>query len=302
MQEIKSNSPLSWLWNSLDKGSILGLERIKYLLNLLGNPQLNYKSIHITGTSGKGSTSVMVASILNQDGFKVGLFTSPYLINPLENISVNGQIISNEVFEEYALKIKPYLDLMNQDRSISQPTYYEIITAMMYLYFSDQKIDFAVIEAWMGGQFDATNVICPLVSIITNVSIEHSRFLGETVEAIAINKAGIVKQKGILVTANENPAVDKIFKEVTQKQQAQYIRIGIDSTHTLLHKSPANQTISYQGLQVSIPSITIPFIGDHQAKNAVTAITAIEMLRDFEYNISSESIIKGLDSELPKSI
>ena len=190
---------LAWLWSTLKMGSTPGLERIIPLLNAMGNPQLSYPSIHVTGTNGKGSTVVLIASILSQQGYHVGMFSSPHLINYQENITIDGQIISTASLIDLARRIKPVIEELVKNKTITYPSFYEIFTAIAYQYYADAHIDVAVIEAWMGGIHDATNTIQAKVAVITNVGLEHTKYLGNTIEAITRNKAGVIKPGSILI-------------------------------------------------------------------------------------------------------
>src|SRR3989344_4068481 len=194
---------------------ILGIERMRMLVDLLSNPQNSYKTIHVGGTSGKGSTSTLIASILSMK-LKTGLHTSPHLEKVNERISIDRKDISNKDFVELLNEIKPAVEKMEKE-SIGAPSYFEIITAMAFFYFRKEKVDIAVIEVGMGGKFDATNVVESEVAVLTNVGLDHTDVLGETVEEIATDKAGIIKHGTSIITGVKQPSVIEIIKSKVKR-------------------------------------------------------------------------------------
>jgi dihydrofolate synthase/folylpolyglutamate synthase len=249
---------------SLEKFGInLGLARITALLGKLGDPHFRFKSIHITGTNGKGSTAAMIASILNEAGFKVGLYTSPHLIDYRERIKINGGNISETDFEsglELVRKIS--------DQLADKPTVFEVLTAVAFWYFAKQKVDFAVVEVGMGGRLDATNVIVPLVSIITNIDYEHTAVLGKTLSKIAGEKAAIIKPGVPVVTAETKAEPLRVIKKVCEKNNS--LLIAVSSRQS---------------------AVSSRLIGEHQRVNAACAISAIRLAG---INVSSRDIARGL--------
>ena len=193
-----------------------GLDRIKTLLISLKNPEKKFKSIHLAGTNGKGSTAHLISSILQESGYNVGLFTSPHLIDFRERIKINGKFISKKEVKEFITKNMNFL--IENDIS-----FFEMTVAMAFNYFSKNKVDIALIEVGLGGRLDATNVIIPNLSIITNISLEHTEFLGETLEEIAREKGGIIKKKVPVVIGERNDATERIFKEIALKMKAKII-------------------------------------------------------------------------------
>ena len=194
---------LSYLENLGKFGIQLGMERIEGLLRELGNPEQKIKTIHVTGTNGKGSVTSMITNILLAANLKVGKFTSPHLVRYNERICLNGEEISDEAFATTITAVKVAADSIVKKGVCEQPTQFEILTAAAFLYFYLEKVDYAVIEVGMGGLWDSTNVITPVVSVITNVSLDHTDRCGDSVERIAMQKAGIIKEKVPLVTAAE---------------------------------------------------------------------------------------------------
>ena len=191
-----------------------GLKAITELLSLLGNPQNSYKTILIAGTNGKGSTAAMAASILCSAGYKVGLYTSPHLVDVRERIVVNGKKISLKEFNRTIADVK--------DKKEQPVTYFEFLTAVAFIYFQNQKVDIAVLEVGLGGRLDATNVCKPLVSVITNIAFEHTDYLGDTLESIAREKAGIIKQNGICITAARQKKVLEMLENVCLRRRAEF--------------------------------------------------------------------------------
>ena len=225
---------LSWMYKKLPvfqkTGSSAykpGLDRIKKLLISLKNPEKNFKSIHVAGTNGKGSTAHLLSSIIQESGYKVGLFTSPHLIDFRERIKINGKLISKKEVKEFITKNMNFL--IKNDIS-----FFEMTAAMAFNYFSKNKVDIALIEVGLGGRLDATNVITPKLSIITNISLEHTEFLGETLEEIAREKGGIIKKKVPVVIGERDNATERIFNEIALNMKAEII-FASDSNYGFDH-------------------------------------------------------------------
>lgn len=203
---------LNELYNYSLHGIKLGLENIKNICDAMGNPEKNYKVIHIAGTNGKGSTSTVIEQGLIENGKKVGKYTSPHILKFNERISVNGNNITDEeivIYYEYVKKIVQNLNIT--------PTFFEITTAIMFKYFSDKKIEYAIIEVGLGGKYDATNVVDADISVITNVSLDHTEFLGTTIYQIACEKAGIIKKKSKVIVGSSNSDFLKAIESKTEK-------------------------------------------------------------------------------------
>ena len=195
------------------KGTELGLDRVKDFLSLIGSPENSFKAVHIAGTNGKGSTSAMVESILREAGFKTGLYNSPHIVSFNERIKVNGLNISNRALVELVESTKKKME----ESGISL-TYFEFITAIAFKHFANQGVEIAVVEVGMGGRLDATNVVTPLVSVITNIAIEHKKHLGNTVAQIAKEKAGVIKENIPVVTAAQDDAALKVIRRVCREK------------------------------------------------------------------------------------
>lgn len=206
------------------------LERIEHLLKFLGNPQKKYKTIHVGGTSGKGLTAFFISSILKEAGYKVGLHISPHLQVITERMQVNGRFIDEKTFCQMVEEITPLVDEVEKKGDFGKPSYFEVLVALSFQYFEKEKIDVAVIEVGLGGTFDATNVIHPLVSVITDVSLDHTEILGDTVEKIASDKAGIIKEGIDVVTGATQESVLKIIESRCEERGARLTSITPEGT------------------------------------------------------------------------
>jgi dihydrofolate synthase/folylpolyglutamate synthase len=265
-------------------GIILGLETIKRILSALGNPQENFTSIHVAGTNGKGSVASALSSILHESGYKVGLYTSPHLVRFNERICINNcQISDADVVKSY----KAVQQVHHGDRS---PTFFEFATAMALYEFGRQKVEWAVIETGMGGRYDATNIITPAISIITNVSMEHRDYLGNTLAQITREKAGIIKQRTPVVTAVKQKQAQSVVQRVAHTKSAPVFMLGKDFTVR------RNRTgyFSYYGIENTWHDLQTPLLGHYQVQNAALALAASELLNKLKAEISFKSIKNGL--------
>ncbi len=281
-------------------GIKLGLKRIKELLAFLDNPQDKVKIIHVTGTNGKGSVSSMIAYILRASGFRVGLFTSPHLVDWRERFMVfdgtGVSFISKKEFSEGLERLKPVLIRLKKERK--NPTLFELLTALAFDYFARQKLDFAVMEVGLGGRLDATNVGTPLVSIITNISLEHQQYLGNNLKAIAGEKAAIIKKQGVVVTGETKPVPLKVIKAKCRDKSARLIQVGKDVKITSYRfksfRGKFNVYLDIMGLNNFYRNLELSLIGKHQAFNAATAVSAVESLIFYGIKISPRAIRTGL--------
>ena len=235
------------------------------LVSYLGNPQNDFKSVHIAGTNGKGSTSHMMASVFQEAGYKVGLYTSPHLKDFRERIKINGKLISKENVVHFIEKHQSFF-LKNK------LSFFEMTVGMAFDFFKNEKVDIAIIEVGMGGRLDSTNVIKPEIAVITNIGLDHTRFLGETIKEIALEKAGVIK--------TETPVVIGEYKEETKA--------------VFLKKSKQEQSPIVFAEDISTPKLELDLLGDYQLKNSQTAYTAFSVLKQMGWNISKETIQAGL--------
>ncbi|XFA99338.1 folylpolyglutamate synthase/dihydrofolate synthase family protein [Candidatus Izemoplasma sp. B36] len=276
----------NWIENIKKFGSRLDLSRISKVLEELGNPQNDFKTIHVAGTNGKGSTASYIKSILLQAGYKVGIYTSPYVVKFNERISVNDTYISDSDVIKYANIVFPIWERLYKLGDVV--TFFEVLTVICFLYFRDQKIDFGVIEVGLGGTLDATNVIVPEISVITNISYDHMNVLGNTLEAIALNKLGIVKPNIPLVTTVEKKELVPLFKEVTRKNNSKLTII--DQSDIEIKDISEVTKFGYKGkeYQTNLPGV-------FQIKNASLAVETILQLRDStNLDVSDKDIKLGL--------
>ena len=287
---------IDWLYEVRRFGSKPGLKIIRYLLNKIGNPQNSFKSIHVTGTNGKGSTTAMTSSILIAAGYKIGMFTSPHLINFTERIQINNREITKEEVMKNISELKPIIAEMEKDLELRHPTFFEIITAIAFKHFSEMKVDFAVLEVGMGGELDATNVVKALVSVVTNVSLEHTAVLGDTVQEIAEKKGGIIKKDGVLITATEDESVYEVLSKMCQDRASLIFRVGRDITVEPVKTTNKGQLFNLKGFNGEYRNLTIPLMGKHQLTNAATATAAVEALSFHGINTTEQDIQTGLQN------
>jgi dihydrofolate synthase/folylpolyglutamate synthase len=284
---------VEWLFSIRRLGAERTLEPVYGLLKPLGDPYKSFKSIHVTGTNGKGSTSAMIASILRAAGYKVGLFTSPHLMEFTERIVVDGEQIPRADVVRLLERIRPIVEELHKGPEPIRPLFFDIVTAMAFKYFKEVCVDFAVLEVGMGGRLDATNVVQPLVSVITNVSLEHTEVLGNTVLEIAREKGGIIKPGGVLVTATQDDEVYALFKEICGRLGSRIFRVGKDITFRKGISSLEGQSLRIKGLRGSYDLFT-PLLGDHQLLNASAAVGAVEALSFSGVDVPAEAIARGL--------
>ncbi len=260
-------------------GFNFGLQRIEYLLKLLGDPHRKLRVIHIGGTNGKGSTAMMTTSILIEAGYRVGLFTSPHLDSYTERYLINRTPISEQRLADLIFRVKPFLEQMVRDGH-EHPTEFEVCTAIAFLYFYSEQVDFLVLEVGLGGSIDSTNIIAtPLVAVITNIAFDHMDYLGNTIPEIAAVKAGIIKQGGHVVTAASDPEALAVIAARCLEQGASLLRVGVDLNYELLESTPLLTSFNLCSPWENYPGLQVPLAGRHQAINAATALGAIEVLR-----------------------
>ncbi len=274
-------------------GSDLGLKRVMILMDKLGNPQKKIKTIHVAGTNGKGSTCAMLSSILIEEGYNVGVYTSPHLEEYNERYTINKEKISNEDFGKYMTVVKEKCDELNAE-GIGQPTIFEVVTALGFLYFAEKNIDYLLLEVGLGGRMDATNVLeNPLISIITSISKDHMEYLGDTLEKIAYEKGGIIKENCPVVLYTQTDEVYGAIKEIAWEKGAKLYYAKNQGTETVFQNitetvfNIKNDYISYENVKISL-------IGDYQINNAATALLAVKALIDAGVKISETSVYNGI--------
>ncbi len=295
---------LSWIHSVGRFGIKPGLERISALLELLGNPHRRLNFLHIGGTNGKGSTAAMAASVLQAAGYRPALFTSPYVLSFTNRMAVDGQDITPAELVELVEEIRPLVVKINNDPRLGQMTEFEVVTALALYYFARRQPDLVVFEVGLGGRLDATNVITPLVSVITNVSIEHTAVLGNTLQAIAKEKAGIVKPGVPLVTAAIDAEVLAVLEAKCLQEKAPLYRVlpreegMVESRNQVaycrLNITESGQLMAYYGLKYNLVDLFIPLRGHYQVANAATALAALELLEQQGFILTEGSLRRGL--------
>ena len=290
---MTSQDPLEYLSGLSGRGIRLSLGPVSQLLDRLNNPQEQYRTVIVGGTNGKGSIAAMISSILSEGGEKVGLYTSPHLIDIRERIRVNGRLISKK---EIAGLIEKVRGEVKED-----VTYFEFVTALAFLHFCRSNVDMAVLEVGMGGRLDATNLVIPEVSVISNVSLEHREYLGNNLEAVAREKGGIIKDGGLCITAAKQKSVLKALENICNDRRARLYRVGKDvkirETKRLRHGgncAPEKNTFSYRGIVKNYSNLVCPLIGRHQLENAAVALGTIDLLTAKGLDVDDRAVTHGL--------
>jgi len=284
---------VEYIHSTLKFGSVLGLDNIRELMGRLGNPQKKLRFIHVAGTNGKGSTCTFVTEILMNAGFSVGMFISPFVHEFNERIQIDRENISDESLASCTERVKKAIDEMMAEGGddVQHPTEFEIVTAIGFLYFLEQEVDYVVLEVGMGGRLDATNVIdVPHVCAITSISFDHTEYLGDTIEKIASEKAGIIKHGGIAVCYPvQNPQAAYVIEQTCIEKDAIFI----------FPEEPEVRDMDIYGTVFDFgryKNLKIRLLGEHQVYNAVTAIAIVEALREhWDVEISPDDIYDGLE-------
>lgn len=271
---------VSWL------GSKPGLERVSELLELLGDPHKQLKFIHIAGTNGKGSCAAMTAAIMKACGYRTGLFISPYLFRFNERMQINGREIEDDVLADIVTRIQPYADKMEQ-----HPTEFEMMTAAAMLWYAEEKCDIVVLEVGLGGRLDATNVIdCPECAVIMNIGLDHTAYLGDTVELIAAEKGGIIKQGADVVLYDQSRSVENVIRGICDERGAKL--------HTADFSKIVPEFDSLEGQVFSYKNepYALPLLGANQLRNAATVLEIVSVLRNKGWAMDQSDVEHGLYS------
>lgn len=286
---------LNFLYSKLPMFTRIGAAALKKDLHntiemcaRLNNPQYQFKTIHIAGTNGKGSTSHMLAAILQKAGYKTGLYTSPHLKDFRERIRINGKMAPKSFVKQFVNEQKKNIEEI-------EPSFFEVTVAMAFDYFAKEKVDIAVIEVGLGGRLDSTNIITPELSVITNISLDHTNLLGDTLSEIAFEKAGIIKTNLPVVIGEKQPETMDVFNRKAEKEKAQIIFAEDQLSIT-------NQTIKGSSLVLNIvknkevifSNLALDLTGTYQQKNILTVIQSVLKLRELGFNISEEAIYQAL--------
>lgn len=282
---MNAEQAIAYIHSVCWKGSIPGLGRTQELLEKMGNPEKKLKFVHIAGTNGKGSTAAMTASILRKAGYRTGLYTSPYIYRFHERIQVDGVEISDEELAEITEYVKPLADSMAQS-----PTEFELVCCIAFEYFYRKKCDIVVLEVGMGGAWDATNVIeVPEVAVITNIGLDHTEYLGDTVEKIAETKSGIFKPHGHGVVYRSTPSVEAVYERVCAERDVSLRKADFDGLVLKAH------TLEGQVFDCgSRKNLVLPLLGDHQLHNASVVLSIADTLIGEGWKISEQNIYDGI--------
>ena len=267
------------------KGSIPGLGRTNTLLGLMGDPHKKLKYVHIAGTNGKGSTAAMTASILRKAGYKVGLYTSPYIYRFNERMQINGEQIPDQELADITEWVKPLAQSMAES-----PTEFELVSCIAFEYFYRNNCDIVVLEVGMGGALDSTNVIpCPEVAVITNIGLDHTDVLGKTVEEIALTKSGIFKENGAAVVYRGTEGVEAVFEKVCAEKNVSLKKANFEGLK--LHSHGLTGQVFDCGDR---KALELPLLGDHQLHNAAVVLGVIDTLQEKGWKITEDHVREGL--------
>lgn len=283
---------LAWIHGKLKFGIKPGLERMAWMLNELGNPQEKIAAVHIVGTNGKGSTTSYLQHIFSLAGYEVGTFTSPYIVDFRERISLNGQMIAEQDFVDLVEAVKPVVDRLPLETDLEPATEFEVITVLMFEYFGYvHPVDVAFIEAGMGGLHDSTNLFKALAVVCPSIGLDHQAVLGATYEEIAEQKVGVLKEKVPLIYATDLPQVVDVFEKKAKQTASQTLRLGRD-----FFADVDGDAFNYSGLGQEVDAIRLALPGQHQISNASLAITTALILTPKYPKITHETIQRGLEA------
>ncbi len=277
--------------NSLDPSHInLGLDRMLQVMERLGNPHLGFKSVHIAGTNGKGSVAAFLSTILTFAGYRAGLYTSPHLERFSERVRISGE----EIFPDALTTLSHEVDETGEKLPAGELTYFEHATAVAFLHFARKKVDIAVIETGLGGRLDATNIITPLVSVITSVALDHAEYLGTDIKIVAAEKGGIIKEGVPLAIGLQEGAVAPLLEEMAEKKGAKVLRYGRDFEA----EDAGEGTFHYRGPSGVLKDMHVSLHGRHQKENAAVALTTAGLLADQGFEVYENALRKGVEDTL----
>ncbi len=284
---------IDYLFALQQHGIKLALSNSVTLMALMGDPHRKFRSVHVAGTNGKGSTAAFIAAMLQAAGYRVGLYTSPHLVNFTERIRINDMRITEAKVVDLAGRVRDVARSAKNpgDTAALNPTFFEVTTTMAFTYFAEEGVDIAVIEVGMGGRLDSTNVITPLVSVITNLDLEHTEFLGTTLTQIAGEKAGIIKQRVPVVTGALQPEVITIIEQKAAVQKSAVYRLSSDFVPAFF----SDQVFNYRGIKTSFEKLRIHMLGRYQVDNACLALATIECMREAGVVVDEAAIRRGLE-------
>ncbi|GAB6138868.1 bifunctional folylpolyglutamate synthase/dihydrofolate synthase [Halanaerobaculum tunisiense] len=278
--------------NNLDKFGVKpGLERIKLLLDYFDNPQQELDVIQVAGTNGKGSTSALLTNIYKAAGYQVGTYNSPHIVDFKERIRVNDVNISATSLDSLVEEMKPAINKVASE--LEHPTFFEVLTALAILYFARQEVDLVILEAGMGGRWDATNVVDSLVSVITNVSLDHTAYLGETISEIAWEKAGIINSHQVVITATSKQEVLSVVEKICQERDSKLLNINQEFKWQQEAQNLAYQVFSASSSEQEYSALQLPLLGEHQVVNSTLALAVVEELQT-RLAVTKEELKQGI--------
>ena len=271
------------------------LKRMQYFAEQLGNPQDQIKPIHVAGTNGKGSTVAYLRSLFEQQNLTVGTFTSPFLVTFNERISVNGIPISDEMVVELVQQIKPVVDRLDAELPEGGPTEFEIVTAMMFVYFAKHPVDVVIVEVGLGGLYDSTNIVNPAISVITTIGYDHMKILGDTLPKIAAQKAGIIKAGAPVVLGDIDSEALPTIEQTANRLRSPVRRLGRDFSYRVLGETQSEERFDYQSGGYEITGVTTGLLGQYQVANATTAIAAFLLYQEQRNQmVTKDSVRNGI--------
>ena len=266
---------IDYLFNLERRGIKYNLKNITSLLKTLNNPERNFKSVHIAGTNGKGSVSSIINSVLIEKGFKTGLYTSPHIKDFRERILINGSMISKKFILDFVNKLSGEIEKI-------KPSFFEVTTALAFEYFSFRKVKYAVIETGLGGRLDSTNVLMPVVSVITSIGIDHTEFLGNTIKSISTEKAGIIKTNVPVVSGKVTDESGKVFKNIAKEKNAALLFADNNYKVKIINSDEKGFKFNLKGSERSYENFYFPVPGDYQINNIKTSVTALDLISNKE--------------------
>ncbi|WP_017185568.1 bifunctional folylpolyglutamate synthase/dihydrofolate synthase [Alkalibacillus haloalkaliphilus] len=291
---MNEQEAINWIHKQLKFGIKPGLARVEMLLQRLGDPHKQLKTIHVAGTNGKGSTTTFLREILQQHGFKVGAFTSPYIEIFNERISINGEPIPAQDLVKLVKQVRPICEELagTQDGA---PTEFEVITVMAFMYFVEQSVDYAIIEVGLGGRLDSTNVITPVVSVITTIGYDHIHILGDTVEEITYEKAGIIKPSTPVISGVKQVEAQNIIEKRSKDYQTSVLQLGKDFKKNIVNTNGDEECFTFECEDVKFDDIKMSMKGYHQIDNASLAIQSYLTIANIEgFPVQTEAVYKGI--------
>ncbi|MFC6348423.1 bifunctional folylpolyglutamate synthase/dihydrofolate synthase [Vagococcus carniphilus] len=287
---------VAWIHDRIKFGIRPGLIRINELLDRLDNPQNKLKTVHIGGTNGKGSTTTFLRCLLEEQGLTVGTFTSPYIESFNERVAINGQPIPDEDLVELVKKIKPIVDEMDTVEELKNAVEFEILTAIMFQYFLEKEVDIVLVEVGLGGRYDCTNVITPLASAITTIGLDHVDILGDSIEEIASQKAGIIKENVPIVIGKVEEAALKVIKEEAANLNSPVFQYGEEFTSKYIQPDESwGEIFNFRSQELDLSHLKISLLGKHQVDNASVAIELYSIVsKSLGLPVTGKDIQKGL--------